>query len=47
MAQSTVSRHIKELKSAGIIEVSGRKGDYTLNHEKLTEGLLALQDLNN
>lgn len=45
MAQSTVSRHIKELKSAGIIETAGRKGDYTLNHEKVKEALRALQDL--
>ena len=42
MAQSTVSRHIKELMSAGLVDVSGRKGDYVLNHKNLTEGLRAL-----
>lgn len=45
MAQSTVSRHIKELKSAGLVRVDGRKGDYTLDHERLAEGLRSLQDL--
>lgn len=39
MAQSTVSQHIKELKNAGIITISNRKGDYTLNYQKLKEGL--------
>ena len=44
-SQSTISQHIKELKNAGIIDLSGRKGDYTLNHSKLTEGLISLLDL--
>lgn len=45
MAQSTVSQHLKELKNAGIINMTGRKGDYTLNHTKLKEGLELLQIL--
>lgn len=45
MSQSTVSQHIKELKSAGLINMSGRKSDYTLNHSKLSEGLILLLDL--
>lgn len=45
MSQSTVSQHIKELKSAGLIDMNGRKGEYTLNHSKLTEGLILLLDL--
>ena len=45
MSQSTVSQHIKELKSAGLIDMNGRKGEYTLNHSKLNEGLILLLDL--
>lgn len=45
MAQSTVSQHIKELKAAGLIELNSRKGDYTLNHKNLSEGLIALLGL--
>lgn len=45
MAQSTISQHLKELKNAGIINMTGRKGDYTLNHAKLNEGLLLFQSL--
>lgn len=45
MSQSTVSQHIKELKSAEIININGRKGNYTLNHSKISEGLILLQDL--
>ena len=45
MSQSTVSQHIKELKSAGLIELKSRKGDYTLNHTKLKEMLELLQNI--
>ena len=45
MAQSTVSQHIKELMTAGLIETSSRKGDYTLNYHRLSEGLIALLGL--
>lgn len=45
MSQSTVSQHIKELTKVGLIKTSGRKGDYTLNHERLKEGILSLLDL--
>lgn len=45
MSQSTVSQHIKELKSAGLINMNGRKGCYTLNHSKISEGLIMLLDL--
>ena len=43
MSQSTVSQHIKELKSAGLIALESRKGDYTINHSKLKETLELLQ----
>ena len=45
ISQSTVSQHIKELKKAGLIETKGRKGDYTLNHDNLKEGLSFLLDM--
>lgn len=45
MSQSTVSQHIKELKSAGLIELKSRKGDYTLNHSKLKETFELLQNI--
>ena len=45
ISQSTVSQHIKELKSAGLIELKSRKGDYTLNHSKLKETLELLQGI--
>ena len=45
ISQSTVSQHIKELKSAGLIELKSRKGDYTLNHSKLRETLEMLQNI--
>lgn len=45
ISQSTVSQHIKELKSAGLIELKSRKGDYTLNHSKLKETLELLQSI--
>ena len=45
ISQSTVSQHIKELKSAGLIELKSRKGDYTLNHSKLKEILDLLQNI--
>lgn len=45
MAQSTISQHLKELKKAGIINMTSRKGDYTLNHAKLNEGIFLLQSL--
>lgn len=45
MAQSTVSQHLKELKNAGIIKMNGRKGDYTINHHRLKEGLNLLHIL--
>ena len=45
MSQSTVSQHIKELKSAGLINMNGRKGKYTLNHSKLSEGMILLLNL--
>ena len=44
-SQSTISQHIKELKSAGLIELKSRKGDYTLNHSKLKETLELLQNI--
>ena len=47
MSQSTVSQHIKELKKAGIIEHSGRKGDYRINHEIVNQGFSALQQILN
>ena len=45
MSQSTVSQHIKELKSAGLIDIKSRKGDYTINHTKLREILNLLQNI--
>ena len=45
ISQSTVSQHIKELKSAGLIELSSRKGDYTINHSKLKETIDLLQNI--
>ena len=45
MSQSTVSQHIKELKSAGLIELKTRKGDYTINHSKLKEAVDMLHSL--
>ena len=45
VSQSTVSQHIKELKSAGLIELKSRKGDYILNHSKLKEALDMLKNL--
>ena len=47
MAQSTVSQHIKELKSAGLIQNSCRKGKYTLNHNIIHEGLASMASLFN
>lgn len=37
MSQSTISQHIKELKSVGLIDLKSRKGDYTLNYQKIKE----------
>lgn len=45
MSQSTVSQHIKELKSAGLIELKSRKGDYILNHSKIRETFNLLQEI--
>ena len=45
ISQSTVSQHIKELKSAGLIKLKSRKGDYTLNYSKLKETLDLLQNI--
>ena len=45
MSQSTISQHIKELKSAGLIELKSRKGDYTINHTKLKETLHMLHNI--
>ena len=45
MAQSTISQHIKELKSAGLINLSCRKGNYTLNHNIINEGVNSILDL--
>lgn len=45
MSQSTISQHIKELKSAGLINIKTRKGDYTINHHKLNETLRMLQEI--
>ena len=47
MSQSTVSQHIKELKEAGLIESSGRKGDYRINHKRLRELVESLIFLTN
>ena len=45
LSQSSVSQHIKELKSVGLIELKSRKGDYTLNHSKLKETIVLLQNI--
>ena len=45
ISQSTVSQHIKELKTAGLIELKSRKGDYTLNHHKLNEAFDLFQKI--
>ena len=45
MSQSTISQHIKELKTAGLIEIKSRKGEYTVNHFKLKETLELLHDV--
>lgn len=45
ISQSTVSQHIRELKSAGLIDLKTRKGDYTLNHSKLKEMLDLFKDI--
>lgn len=45
MSQSTVSQHIKELRSAGLIDMNGRKGEYTLNHSTISKGMMLLIDL--
>lgn len=45
LAQSTISQHLKELKKAGVVNMTGRKGDYTINHAKLNEGIILLQSL--
>lgn len=42
MSQSTVSRHIKELKDAGLLDINNRKGDYRVNYTQLNEGLSEL-----
>ena len=47
MAQSTISQHIKELKSAGLINLSCRKGNYTINHKIINEGLTSIVGLFN
>ena len=44
-SQSTVSQHIKELKSAGLIRQNNRKGDYTINHPNFSEALHLLKNL--
>lgn len=45
ISQSTVSQHIKELKSVGLIDLKSRKGEYTLNHSKLKEIIDILQNI--
>ena len=45
LSQSTISQHIKELKSVGLIELKSRKGDYTINHVKLKETWEMLQNI--
>ena len=45
ISQSTVSQHIKELKSAGLIELKSRKGDYIINHSKLQEAIELIQNI--
>lgn len=45
ISQSTISQHIKELKNAGLIETSGRKGDYVLNHKIFKECIESLSNL--
>ena len=43
-SQSTVSQHIKELKAAGLINHSNRKGDYSLNYSNIQEVMVLLKD---
>lgn len=47
LAQSTVSQHLKALKSAGVIkgEIDGVRTCYCLNHENLSEFKHLLKDL--
>ena len=47
MAQSTISQHIKELKNAGLINISCRKGKYSINHKTINEGLASLAGIFN
>lgn len=42
MAQSTISQHIKELRTAGFITLSCRKGNYKLNQKIINEGLTSI-----
>ena len=44
ISQSTVSQHIKELKTIGLIETRGRKGDYMINHSRLLEMINLLME---
>ncbi|MCH5226379.1 MAG: helix-turn-helix transcriptional regulator [Muribaculaceae bacterium] len=45
LSQSTISQHIKELKSAGLIEIKSRKGEYRVNHSKLKETFEMLRNI--
>ena len=45
MSQSTISQHIKELKTSGLIETSGRKGDYSIIHENFNNVLNFMMEI--
>jgi DNA-binding transcriptional ArsR family regulator len=48
LAQSTVSRHLKELKNAGLIagEIDGPRSCYCINKDKYNEMIEMLNNLN-
>lgn len=42
MSQSNISQHLKELKNAGVIENTSRKGDYRLDYVRIEDDLKKL-----